>query len=493
MSKNPNSNLLLDNKGGGKNKPEELKVFPQNSECLAFGLEIFNPSPADSLDLIVEKIGEEGGGIYTFLSASPWVYYHQDQRVRMCLEKSTHRFADGIATLIASRLHCGKVPRRITGPDFTKMGLSQWSGKNMVFIGGSKGGIQKITELFKISSFIHIDKEFKNLSEDDVIGTIAEIRQRMPDFEIIWLGIGCPKQEIFAYYLSRILKKELLSNGSWSSKESKKNYKIFCIGAALDFTSGDKKRAPKIMQKLGLEWAFRFLQEPKRLFNRTVIGNLKFLYLCLRYKLCNCKYLKTNYKTHKRILDIIVSIGLLIFLSPLYFMASLAIYLQDRGPIIYKQARVGKGRVPFKFYKFRSMNVGAEELQENLEKYNESEDGIIFKMKKDPRITPIGRFLRRWSIDELPQLFNVLKGQMSLVGPRPPILRETSNFTQDQLRKFEVKPGITGLWQVSGRSLLPFKRQLELDIEYINNQCLILDLEILMKTIPTILSGRGAY
>jgi lipopolysaccharide/colanic/teichoic acid biosynthesis glycosyltransferase len=171
---------------------------------------------------------------------------------------------------------------------------------------------------------------------------------------------------------------------------------------------------------------------------------------------------------------------------------ALLIKLDSPGPVFFKQTRVGKWGKTFPCYKFRSMYIDAEERKAELMALNEA-DGVVFKMKNDPRVTRVGRVIRKLSIDELPQLFNVIKGEMSLVGPRPPVPSEVSQYKFEEIRRLESIPGITGLQQVSGRSNLDFKRWVELDLEYIAEQSLMKDIEILLRTIPAVIFGKGAY
>lgn len=184
---------------------------------------------------------------------------------------------------------------------------------------------------------------------------------------------------------------------------------------------------------------------------------------------------------------------MIIFLVPLFIVVAILIKLESKGPVIYRQIRVGKDGQHFNFYKFRSMFVDAEKAKLQMLDKNDSSDGVIFKMKHDPRITRVGRFIRKYSIDELPQLFNVLEGSMSLVGPRPPLPMEVAQYTLDERKRLHIKPGITCIWQVSGRSDIPFKKQVLLDEQYIKNHGLLKDIAILLKTIPAILTGKGAY
>jgi exopolysaccharide biosynthesis polyprenyl glycosylphosphotransferase len=194
----------------------------------------------------------------------------------------------------------------------------------------------------------------------------------------------------------------------------------------------------------------------------------------------------------KRTLDIVVSFTLLVLLSPLYAAVALLIWLSSNGPVFFQQARVGVNKRKFMIHKFRTMIPHAEQMLPELERRNEV-SGPVFKIKKDPRITPIGRILRRTSIDELPQLINVLKGDMSLVGPRPLPFRDYEGFSEDwQRRRFSIRPGITCLWQVNGRSAVHFDEWMKLDLQYMDHWSLMLDLKILAQTIPAVLKGSGA-
>ena len=195
----------------------------------------------------------------------------------------------------------------------------------------------------------------------------------------------------------------------------------------------------------------------------------------------------------KRTMDILVAAIFLVGLSPLLLLVALIIKAIDRGPVIYTQKRVGKWGREFSFPKFRSMVVNADEIRQTILDQSHHVDSVTFKMAKDPRITWIGRIIRKLSIDELPQLWNVLKGDMSLVGPRPPLPEEVARYTLKDRRRLDVTPGLTCTWQVSGRSDIPFDEQVKLDVAYIESKSFMTDLRILFKTIPAVLSGKGAY
>jgi lipopolysaccharide/colanic/teichoic acid biosynthesis glycosyltransferase len=195
----------------------------------------------------------------------------------------------------------------------------------------------------------------------------------------------------------------------------------------------------------------------------------------------------------KRAMDVVVSFFCLTLLSPFFLLLALLIKIDSRGPVFYKSKRLGRNGRPFTFYKFRSMYVGAHEDRHKVEHLNEKTDGPVFKISSDPRTTRMGRFIRQTSLDELPQLANVLCGQMTLVGPRPPLPEEVAQYLSWHRRRLEVKPGITCLWQISGRSRLGFNEWMRLDLEYIKRQSFATDVKILVRTLPAVVSREGAY
>lgn len=197
-------------------------------------------------------------------------------------------------------------------------------------------------------------------------------------------------------------------------------------------------------------------------------------------------------RAFKRALDLVGAVLLVIVTLPLMLLVALAIWLNSRGPVLFPQERLGAGERPFQMLKFRTMRQGAEEEQGQLLQRNEA-TGPLFKMRRDPRVTRVGQFLRRTSLDELPQLYNVLRGEMSLVGPRPPIPHEVQGYQDWHRKRLAVSPGMTGLWQVGGRSDVTFEEMVLLDLYYIENWSLSLDFAIMLRTIPKILFGRGAY
>ncbi len=194
----------------------------------------------------------------------------------------------------------------------------------------------------------------------------------------------------------------------------------------------------------------------------------------------------------KRCLDVAGAALALVVSAPVVAVVAALIKLESHGPVFYRSVRIGRGGRPFVFYKLRSMVKDADRRRDHIAHMNEA-DGPVFKIARDPRVTRIGRFLRTTSLDELPQFYNVLVGDMSLVGPRPPIPQEVAQYEPWQLRRLDVRPGITCLWQISGRSRIGFQEWMRLDLEYIRHQSLALDLKILARTLPAVLSREGAY
>lgn len=195
----------------------------------------------------------------------------------------------------------------------------------------------------------------------------------------------------------------------------------------------------------------------------------------------------------KRLMDALVSVVALILLAPVFLLTALAIKIEDRGSIFFCQQRVGRRGRLFGMWKFRSMVENADRLKDQLLEQNEMNSGVTFKMKADPRITRVGLFIRKMSIDELPQFWNVLKGDMALVGPRPAVPREVAQYSIDERQRLLAKPGLTCFWQVGGRSSIDFKGQVGLDVAYIQSESILLDIVLIVRTVPAVLLGRGAF
>jgi len=253
-----------------------------------------------------------------------------------------------------------------------------------------------------------------------------------------------------------------------------------------EISPSEVRKAIRSCEELGVVFRLKYRDIQLNLTNAftSLIGNEKFL------TFINVPY-KPSSLAAKKFMDITVSIILLLILSPLMLIIALLIKLTSKGPLIYRQARVGLRGRQFDLYKFRTMVADADKIRVNLESKNEM-DGPVFKIKNDPRITPVGKFLRRTGFDELPQLINVLKGEMSLIGPRPPLKSETEKYKRWQLRRLSVKPGLSCFWQIiPDRNSVRFEKWMEMDLAYIDNWSLRLDFIILFKTIKTVFQRTG--
>jgi len=234
------------------------------------------------------------------------------------------------------------------------------------------------------------------------------------------------------------------------------------------------------------------LLEPEE-FTRSVRKRSPWERLLANLAVRNWLLMLTIRAAAKRALDITGAIAGLVLLGPLLLITAIAIRIESPGPVLFRQVRVGKRGRLFTMFKFRSMRVTAETEKHALYGNNESVDGVLFKMKRDPRITRVGRLLRRLSVDELPQLLNVLCGDMSIVGPRPAVPTEVAQYDLEARKRLQTKPGLTCLWQISGRSELAFSEQIDLDLRYLQARSLAKDIAIIAKTVPAVITGRGAY
>lgn len=225
---------------------------------------------------------------------------------------------------------------------------------------------------------------------------------------------------------------------------------------------------------------------PESVFARSL------LMLHVQHQRLRAEWMAHGSELLKRALDIVLSLAALIVLSPLFGLIALLVWIEDGGSIFFTQIRVGQFGREFKMFKIRSMCLDAEQRLKDLLARNQHKEGVTFKLKDDPRITRVGKLLRKFSLDELPQLYNVLIGDMSLVGPRPPVPREVAKYSLEHRRRLAIKPGITCIWQISGRSEIDFSGQVQLDVNYIEHQTLWTDFLIMARTIPAVFSGKGA-
>ena len=389
---------------------------------------------------------------------------------------------DGSGIALASFLQSGRRCANLNGTDLAPelMKAARAKGLSVFLLGARPGVAEKAAKRLKqhVPGLKIAGIQHGYFPADKTTAVINAINAVKPD--IVLVAFGVPKQDIWlADHAHRLSAPVTLG-----------------VGGLFDCISGRIPRAPKLLRKFGLEWTYRLYQEPARMWRRYVLGNPLFLAHTVMHTIAQPagKARRALDELARRIIDIAGAGTGLLLLSPILASAAFAIRTESAGPAIFKQVRIGKNGKPFTMYKFRSMVKNAEDARSALmENNHHGASAVTFKLSNDPRITPIGRFIRKYSIDELPQLWNVLIGDMSLVGPRPALPQEVAQYSDSERRRLTVKPGITCIWQIAGRANIDFNGQVALDLKYINQRNVFYDLWILLRTPLAVLTARGAY
>lgn len=528
---------------------KEKKQLPMPPTIQLFDIPIVNTTMVKTIDYIIEQAQQNHPTTLAFVNADCLNIAYKNLQYKQVLQKVSRVLPDGSGVRLGCRFLQMQLCDNVNGTDLFPQLCEKLANTSIsiYLLGGflnvariAADNMQKKHPGLKIAGTQH--GYYAKMEEAKIIEMINQTGA-----QILLVAFGAPKQEL------------------WIDQHRHQLKPTVCIGVGglFDYYSERIPRAPLWMRELGLEWVWRLLQEPTRLWQRYLVGNPLFLYRIWKQKrisqtkvdtleihlnqspVKNKSLLIINHETQsemhihstlqtsincihdlegkckksgniftpftavwqhwrvksivlggrisKRLFDTIVAAILLLLFCPLLLSTMIAIYVTSPGPAFFNQIRVGKNGQLFKMYKFRSMYMNAEARKAALLKKNEMKGGILFKIKNDPRITPVGRFIRKYSIDEIPQLWNVLIGEMSLVGPRPALPHEVEQYTPYQRQRLAVTPGITCIWQVSGRSEIPFSRQVEMDLEYIATQSFFGDISLLLKTIPAVLKGRGAY
>ena len=386
------------------------------------------------------------------------------------------------ASELAAKMDGKALEANLNGTDFVPELLQRAvpTGKSVYLLGGKPGTAQaaaeKLCMLIPGLRVVGMRDGYSGLHRTDEV--IDDINDSGAD--IVLVALGVPMQELWIDQNRRDLNAQV----------------VLGVGALFDFLAGNVRRAPALVRKARLEWGWRLAMEPRRMAKRYLIGNATFLVrsalFAWRSPARKLKNRQSSETPAQRALDIAISGAALIALSlPILAIAG-AIRLTSKGPAFFSQTRVGKDGNPFKVLKFRSMYMDAEARRAALLETSDRE-GICFKSRNDPRVTRVGKVLRRLSLDELPQLINVLKGDMSIVGPRPALPEEVAQYPIRAMNRLDVKPGITGLWQVSGRATIGFDKMVDLDLAYVRNRSVWLDILLIALTFRAVISGRGAY
>ncbi len=473
------------------------------------GVRLVNTTRAEAVSWLASRAREGRRTLVAFANPDCINNAQVNLSYRRVLQRADRVFADGSGVRIAARLLGQKMSGNVNGTDlFPELCQAAARDGLKLFLLGARPGLAEATAAAMRQRYPGLE----------VAGTMhgyfeaAETRQvidmiNRSGADILLVAMGAPEQELWLTRHAATLTPALRLG----------------VGGLFDYYSGRIPRAPAWVREAGCVWVWRLACEPSRLWRRYLLGNPLFLARVLGERIAGRRHqaaaaievegragravaaMRMSLRMRmpavrdrllaigKRTLDTMASGAAILALSPVLALTALAVRLESPGSVIFRQQRVGRSGRPFTMFKFRSMYVDAEARKAALLASNEMAGGVIFKMRNDPRITRVGSFIRRTSIDELPQLFNVLRGDMSLVGPRPPLPSEVVQYTLRDRGRLDAAPGITCIWQVSGRSEIPFPQQVEMDLDYIHRQSLVEDVRLLLRTVPALVRGRGAY
>jgi exopolysaccharide biosynthesis WecB/TagA/CpsF family protein len=409
-----------------------------------------------------------------FMNAHCFNVMARDRQYATAVDSADFLLPDGIGVSLAAKMTGQALAANLNGTDLipTLLKEAAKTGKSVYLFGGTPGTADNaannlINEIPGLKIAGTRDGYAGAQNDADVIADI-----NASGAGIVLVALGVPMQELWLHRNAPYIDAKLTMG----------------VGAALDFFAGNVARSPAWVRKAKCEWVWRLALEPRRLAKRYLVGNVSFLARAAKQTAGTL----TAASVASRILDVTVSLCALALLSPIFALTALAIKAECKGPALFTQTRIGKNGRPFTMIKFRSMVTDAEALRDNVLAHSDRE-GICFKSKTDPRITRVGRFIRRASIDELPQILNVLRGQMAIVGPRPALPSEVDAYPRRAFGRLAVKPGITGVWQVSGRADVGFDQMVELDLAYASSRGILLDLIIIVMTFRAIMTGHGAH
>jgi exopolysaccharide biosynthesis WecB/TagA/CpsF family protein len=409
-----------------------------------------------------------------FMNAHCFNVMARNPQYAAAVNSSDSLLPDGIGVALAAKMTGHGSTANLNGTDFIPAFLDKAAkmGKSVYLFGGTPGTAKKAANnlIAKIPSLQIAGTRDGYAEAQNDADVIADINASGAD--IVLVALGVPMQELWLHSNAPYIKAELTMG----------------VGAALDFMAGNVARAPAWVRNAKCEGVWRLKQEPRRLAKRYLEGNFSFLTRASKHAVDTL----TAASLANRILDITVSTAALVLLSPVLALTAFAIKIKSKGKVIFTQTRIGKNGRPFTMIKFRSMVTDAETLRDDVLAQSDRE-GICFKSKSDPLITRVGSFIRRASIDELPQIPNVLGGQMSIVGPRPALPCEVDAYPQRAFGRLAVKPGITGVWQISGRADVGFDQMGEVDLAYAKSRNILLDLILIGMTFRAVFTGRGAH
>ncbi|MDZ3830808.1 MAG: WecB/TagA/CpsF family glycosyltransferase [Sphingopyxis sp.] len=443
-----------------------------------FGLDLVCATRAHAAEEIVAMAAAGERATIQFVNAHCVNRARRDAAYRRTLARSDLLLPDGSGIAIAARLAGVPLGDNLNGtdlfPDICRNAAQR--GQSIFLLGGRPGIAARAAQTMRTRQpGLHIAGTYHGFwraDEEEML--IDEINAS--GATIVMVGLGVPLQEKWIDRVRPCLAAPI----------------VMGVGGLFDYYSGAIPRAPAALRAIGCEWAWRLLQEPRRMAGRYLLGNPLFLLGAVGEAWKTRAMAQRLSAGGKRLFDAAASIAALLIALPLFLAVAAAIKLEDGGPVFFRQTRIGARGRPFRMWKFRSMVIDAEARLAAIRAQSER-DGTCFKMKRDPRITRVGALLRRLSLDELPQLFNIAAGDMSVVGPRPALPGEVLRYAPEQRERLAGLPGLTCTWQVSGRADIPFEQQALLDIAYLRGRSFLQDLALIFRTIPAVLTARGAY
>jgi exopolysaccharide biosynthesis WecB/TagA/CpsF family protein len=443
---------------------------PRVPRASVFDLDIVNATTEEAIDELLSP----GRRRVHFVNAHCVNVMARDAAYGQALASADMLLPDGAGLEIAFSMTGQTLIENLNGTDFTPRLLQRAAaqGLSVFFFGGRPGVAEDAARTMqrRVPGLAVAGCRDGFDGAADAEAAIAAINASGAD--ILLVAMGVPRQDTWlARYADRLAPRLCLG-----------------VGALLDFLAGRVARAPRLVRRARLEWGWRLAMEPRRMAGRYLIGNVTFLARAAAHAISRAEPRDIG----RRVLDVAVAGGAALALAPLFMCLAAAVRLDSKGPVFFRQTRIGRDGRPFQVLKFRSMHTGAEAARQALLATSDR-DGICFKARHDPRVTRVGRMLRRLSLDELPQIFNVLRGEMSIVGPRPALPEEVAAYPARALGRLRVKPGITGLWQVSGRAEIGFDKMVDLDLAYARSRSVLLDLFLILMTFRAVATGRGAY
>ncbi|QSB44316.1 WecB/TagA/CpsF family glycosyltransferase [Tsuneonella flava] len=443
-----------------------------------FGLSLSSASPEAAASHIVAEAVHGRKMTVNFINAHCVNVRRKSYSYRRALAESDLLLPDGIGIEIAARMSGLEKPENLNGTDLFPLICERAATEGVgLFLLGGLPGVADDTGAWACGQYPSLrirgtqDGYFDKEDEDTLVERINR-----SGAAILLVGFGVPLQEEWVARNRHRLEAPV----------------VLSVGGLFDYYSGRIPRAPTPIRAMRCEWAWRLAMEPRRMASRYLVGNAVFLAHAAVEAARTNGMERVAGRAAKRALDVVAATVAIVVLLPLFLAAALAIRLEDNGPVFFRQKRIGANGRTFSMIKFRSMYTDAEARREALLSRSDRA-GTCFKMHDDPRITQVGKLIRRLSIDELPQLFNVLGGSMAIVGPRPALPGEVAQYHGRQWERLSGKPGITCSWQVKGRAEIPFHRQAIMDRAYLRRQSLMTDLRLIARTVPAVIGGRGAY